>query len=34
MNLQVDPKPYTPYRIPIDPFKGTLKGTLMNLQAL
>ena len=29
MNLQVGPKPYTPYRIPIDPFKGALKGTLI-----
>ena len=31
MNLQVGPKPYTPcgIPIPIDPFKGTLKGTLI-----
>ena len=27
MNLQVDPKPYTLIEPPIDPFKGTLKGT-------
>ena len=27
MNIQVDPKPYTLREPPIDPFKGTLKGT-------
>ena len=34
MNLQVEPKPYNLYKIPIDPFKGTLKGTLIKTENL
>ena len=34
MSLQVGPKPYTPYRIPVDPFKGVLKGTLIATQVV
>ena len=29
MNLQAGPQTLYPYSIPIDPFKGTLKGTLI-----
>ena len=34
MNLQVGPKPYTLIGLSIDPFKETLKGTLITTHIL